>query len=181
MTGVMKAGCDDGRVTDLDPRVRPAVADDLPAMAAIYRDYVLTTAITFELEPPTDEQWRTRFDGVVGKGLPFLVAEVDGEVLGYAYCSQWKVRPAYQRTVESAIYLAAAARGRGLGRLLYGELINACTALGMHRMIGVVADSGDPGSMRLHEKCGFREVGRLTEVGHKLGRWWDTVLFELKL
>ncbi|AHH94776.1 GNAT family N-acetyltransferase [Kutzneria albida] len=168
-------------MADTGCKVRSATIEDLAAVAEIYRPYVESTAISFEQEAPTSQQWRARFDNVVNAGLPFLVAEADGVVLGYAYCSPWRTRPAYRRSVESTIYLSGAARGRGLGGQLYTDLLEACREWGAHRVIGVVADSGDPSSLRLHTRLGFREVGRLTEVGHKFGRTWDTVLFEHRL
>jgi len=161
--------------------VRAADHDDLPAVAAIYTPYVAHTVITFETEPPDGTAWATRFDAVVARGLPFLVAESGGEVVGYAYAGPWKERAAYRHTVEDAIYLAPGSTGRGIGRLLLDALLVACTSAGVRQVVAVVADSGDPASARLHARCGFREVGRLERVGFKHGRWVDTVLMQRSL
>jgi len=158
--------------------VRPARPDDLPAVAAIYAPYVDGSVITFETVPPDLAAWRGRFDAVAERGLPFLVAEAGGEVMGYAYAGAWKERPAYRHTVENAIYLASGARGLGIGRALLHALLDACSAAGVRQVIAVIADTGDPASVRLHDRCGFREVGRLERVGFKHGRWVDTVLMQ---
>lgn len=161
--------------------VRAAGRDDLPALAAIYTPYVARTVITFETEPPDGAAWAARFDAVTARGLPFLVAESDGEVVGYAYAAPWKERAAYRHTVEDAIYLAPGSTGRGVGRLLLDALLAACGAAGVQQVVAVLADSGDPASVRLHARCGFREVGRLERVGFKHGRWVDTLLMQRSL
>ena len=159
-------------------RVRTAEYGDLPAIAAIYAPYVAHTVTTFETEPPDAATWRARFDAITARGLPFLIVESGGAVVGYAYAGPWKERAAYRRTVENAIYLDPAATGRGIGRVLLDALLDACTAAGVRQVVAVVADAGDPASMRLHTRCGFREVGRLEQVGFKHGRWVDTVLMQ---
>ena len=161
--------------------VRAADRDDLPAVAAIYAPYVAHTVITFETEPPDGAAWATRFDAVAERALPFLVAESGGEVVGYAYVGPWKERAAYRHTVEDAIYLAPGSTGRGGGRLLLDALLEAATAAGVEQVVAVIADAGDPASVRLHARCGFREVGRLERVGFKHGRWVDTVLMQRSL
>ena len=161
--------------------VRPAVPGDLAAVASIYGPYVEGSLITFETEPPDAAAWRERFDGVQERGLPFLVAESGGDVVGYAYAGPWKERAAYRHTVEDAIYLAPGARGRGVGGVLLVALLAACAAAGVREVIAVVADTGDPASTRLHARCGFREVGRLERVGFKHDRWVDTLLMQRSL
>ena len=161
--------------------VRAAGPADLPAVAAIYGPYVTGSVVTFETEPPDLATWRERFDALAGRGLPFLVAEAAGRVIGYAYAGPWKERAAYRSTVEDAIYLAPAARGRGTGRILLDALLRACGEAGVREVVAVIADAGDPASARLHTRCGFREVGRLTGVGFKHGRWVDTVLLQRSL
>lgn len=160
------------------PSVRRATPDDLSAVAAVYAPYVESSVATFETEPPDAAAWRARFDGVVARGLPFLVAESAGAVVGYAYAGPWKERAAYRQTVENAIYLAPGATGRGVGRLLLEALLAACVEAGVHQVIAVIADTGEAASVRLHARCGFREVGRLERVGFKHGRWVDTVLMQ---
>ena len=161
--------------------VRRADHDDLPAVAAIYAPYVERTVITFETEPPDVRAWAARFDAVAAGGLPFLVAEEGGAVVGYAYAGPWKERAACRHTVEDAIYLAPGSTGRGVGRVLLNTLLGACPAAGVQQVVAVIADAGDPASARLHIRCGFREIGRLERVGRKHGRWVDTVLMQRSL
>lgn len=157
--------------------IRPVTESDLPAVADIYAHYVLHTVATFDETPPGVDVWRQK----AATGLPFVVAEVDGRVAGFAYASQYRPKPAYRTSLEDTIYLAPGATGRGLGRALLGELIERCRESGARNLIAVIADSGDTSSMKLHLAFGFREAGRLTAVGYKLGGWVDTVLFQLDL
>ena len=161
--------------------VRPAVPGDLPAVSAIYRTYVESSVISFEVEPPSPARWQERFDLVAARGLPFLVALSGIEVVGYAYAAPWKERVAYRFTVENTVYLAPSARGHSVGRVLLDALLAACAAAGVHQVIAVIADSGEPDSVRLHARCGFRTAGRLERVGFKHDRWIDTVLMQREL
>jgi L-amino acid N-acyltransferase YncA len=161
--------------------IRPLSDADLPAVAAVYAHYVTETVATFDEVPPGVEDWRAKAAAIRAAGLPFVVAESGGEVLGYAYAAQYRPKPAYRHTLEDSIYLAPGATGRGLGRLLLGELIAAAPEAGARRLVAVIADSGDPASLRLHAAFGFAEAGRLRKVGFKHGRWIDTVLLQLDL
>ena len=161
--------------------VRAATTADLPAIADIYAHYVVHSVASFELEPPTADDWQNRFANVAAAGLPFLVAEREGRVAGYGYCLPWKARPAYQGTVEDSIYLAPWATGQGAGKELLGALLEASRVAGVREVIAVIADSGDPSSVALHKKLGFDEAGRLRQVGHKHGRDIDTVLLQCSL
>ncbi|MET8144007.1 N-acetyltransferase family protein [Sphaerisporangium sp. NPDC005288] len=161
--------------------IRAATLGDLPAVAAIYTHYVLGGVATFEETPPGLEDWRRRLDDLAGRALPFLVAELDGTVAGYAYAGPFRPKPAYRHTVEDSIYLAPGHTGRGLGRALMGPLLSGCTRAGARQMVAVIADTGDPGSIALHEAFGFTRAGLLKEVGHKHGRWIDTVLMQRAL
>jgi L-amino acid N-acyltransferase YncA len=163
---------------DAQPTVRPATAGDLDAVAGIFAHYVIGSVFTFEEVPPTVAQWRQRLVALAENHLPFLVAEVDGTVAGYAYASPWRPKPAYRHTVEDSIFLAPGYQGKGLGRLLLDALLSACAAAGCRQVIAVIAGSGDPASVALHRACGFTEAGRLTQVGYKHGRWIDTVLLQ---
>jgi L-amino acid N-acyltransferase YncA len=160
------------------PTVRPATADDLDAVAGIFAHYVTGSVFTFEEVPPSVAQWRQRFVALAGDHLPFLIAETDKTVAGYAYASPWRPKPAYRHTVEDSIFLAPGYQGKGLGRLLLDALLSACAAAGSRQVIAVIADSGDPASAALHRACGFTEAGRLTGVGYKHSRWIDTVLMQ---
>ncbi|MEV4175837.1 N-acetyltransferase family protein [Nonomuraea sp. NPDC049709] len=162
-------------------KIRALAGTDLPAVADIYSHYVTTTVATFDETPLSLDDWRAKAAGITGAGLPFLVAEADGEVAGYAYLAQYRPKPAYRHTLEDTIYLAPGHTGRGLGRLLLGGLIERARETPARQLIAVIADSGDPSSTRLHEKFGFQPVGRLTAVGFKHGRWIDTALLQLDL
>jgi L-amino acid N-acyltransferase YncA len=161
--------------------IRPAAAGDLAAVAAILAYYVTNSVVTFEVTPPTVEHWQHRLDDLAERGLPFLVCESGGQVIGWAFAAPWRPKPAYRHTVEDAVYLAPGHTGRGLGRRLLTELKRRCALAGAEQMIAVIADSGDPASAALHRACGFTEAGRLRNVGHKHGRVIDTALFQYDL
>ncbi|MGP3912911.1 GNAT family N-acetyltransferase [Nonomuraea sp. 10N515B] len=161
--------------------IRPAVPADLKAVAEINAHYVTNTVITFEETPPALDDWHRKLADLTDRGLPFLVADVSGEVAGYAYAGPWRPKPAYRNTVEDTIYLSPEHTGRGLGGALLGELVTRSIAAGMRRMIAVIADAGDDRSIELHRRFGFTEAGRLTEVGYKHGRWIDTTLMQRAL
>ncbi|MBE1585354.1 GNAT family N-acetyltransferase [Nonomuraea angiospora] len=161
--------------------IRPAVLADLEAVAEIYAYYVSHTVITFEQTPPTVAEWRLRLDDLAGRGLPFLVADLDGEVAGYAYAGPWRPKPAYRHTVEDSIYLAPDRTGRGLGGVLLDALLPRCAQAGMRQMIAVIADTGNAASTALHKRFGFAHAGRLNGVGYKHGRWIDTDLMQRAL
>ena len=168
-------------MTEAPIAVRPAVAADLRAISKIYAHHVLTGVATFELEPPGRAEWQRRFDAVVSAGLPFLTATLAGSVAGYAYCGPWKSRPAYRHTVEDSVYVAPHAVGRGIGGLLLDRLLVECVRAHVREVIAVIVDAGDTASLALHRNRGFAEAGRLTAVGHKHGRWLDTVLLQRSL
>jgi L-amino acid N-acyltransferase YncA len=161
--------------------VRPAGLADLADIARIYAHYVERSTVTFELEPPDERAWAERFGAVDRAGLPFLVAEADGRLAGYAYCAPWKPREAYRRTVEDSIYVAPKATGRGVGATLLAALLAECRARAVREVIAVIVDGDDPASIRLHQRHGFVEAGRLRGVGFKHGRWLDTVLLQCGL
>jgi len=161
--------------------VRPTAVEDLEAIAGIFARYVVESVATFEEVPPTVAHWRRRLDDLASHSLPFLAAEVGGEVVGYAYASPWRPKPAYRYTVEDTVYVAPEWTGIGLGRLLLDELLAQCVQVGVRQMIAVVADTGDPTSAALHYACGFVEAGRLRAVGRKHDRWVDTLLLQRDL
>jgi phosphinothricin acetyltransferase len=161
--------------------VRPASAADLEKVAAIYAHYVATSVATFEVDPPPVASWRQRLDDLTGRNLPFLVAESDGDVRGYAYASPWRPRPAYRYTVEDSVYVAPGQAGQGIGTALLDALLAACTKAEVRQMIAVIADTGSDASEALHRRFGFMHAGRLTGVGRKHGRWIDTVLMQREL
>ena len=159
--------------------VRAATAADLSAMKAIYDVQVRTAVSTFDLEPPAVGYWEARL-AADAPGDHVLVVVEGEEVLGYAYSSTYRPRPAYDRTRETSVYLRTDATGRGLGRALYDALLERLRCDGVHTALAVVARP-NPASEALHRACGFTLVGVLPEVGHKLGRWIDTGLWALVL
>ena len=164
------------------PAVRAAEAGDLPAVAAILEPYATRTAVTFDEEPPSLDAWSARFADLAARGLPFLVAEIDDEVVGYAYASPWRPKTAYRYTVEDSIYLSPAAQGRGVGTRLLSALLDACSLAGVRQVVAVVAD--DPaaaGSLPLHRRFGFEVAGVLRDVGVKHGRSVSTMLLQRSL
>ena len=161
--------------------IRPSTATDLTAITAIYAWNAVHGTGTFELEGPPLEEMARRRDDVLAKGLPWLVAERGGEVLGYAYANPFRPRLAYRFALEDSVYLAPAAQGQGLGRLLLAELLAQCTALGARQMFAVIGDSANAASIGLHRTLGFDEVGTMRAAGWKLGRWLDVVIMQRSL
>lgn len=162
--------------------VRPATLADIPAITAIYDEAVRTGTATFELDPPDEAEMARRFEAVTGGAYPYLVATAQGEgILGYAYGSAFRTRPAYRFTVEDSIYVAPFAQKRGVGRALLKALLNACESGGFRQMLAVIGDSGNSGSIALHRAAGFTPVGTLTASGLKFGRWIDTVIMQRPL
>ena len=159
--------------------VRAATETDLPAIAAIYDIEVRTGISTFATEPPGLDYWRERL-GSTHPGDHLLVAVDGDQVVGYAYSSSYRPRAAYARTRETSVYLADVARGRGIGRLLYDELLGLMRADGVRLVVAVIALPND-GSQGLHRACGFERAGVLHDVGRKFDRWIDTELWELRL
>jgi len=160
----------------LSVSIRPATAQDMDQIQSIYSYYVTRTAASFEEEVPSVAEMRRRRDEVEARNLPYLVAEEDGEVLGYTYAGPWRPRSAYRYTVEDSIYVAPFVQRRGVGKALLGALIDRCAELGYRRMIAVIGDSANQGSIGLHRSLGFRQEGVLRGVGLKFGRWVDVVI-----
>lgn len=162
--------------------IRPATAADLDRITDIYADAVTQGTASYELEPPSRAEMGTRFDALVAGGFPYLVAEKDGAVLGYAYAGAFRPRPAYRFIVEDSVYVAPEAKGQGVGLKLMQSLIEAVRTAGFRQIIAVIGDGRpDSASVRLHEKLGFRHSGRLEGSGYKHGRWLDTVFMQLSL
>jgi L-amino acid N-acyltransferase YncA len=163
------------------PTIRPSADTDLPAIAALYGHHVLHGTGTFETVPPTDTDMAARRADVLAKGLPWLVAEEGGRVLGYAYCQWFKPRPAYRFSAEDSIYLHPDAAGKGLGKQLLAELARQAEAAGVRKLIAVIGDSANAGSIGVHRALGFTPVGTIASCGWKFGRWLDIVLMEKAL
>ena len=163
------------------PQIRSSHDGDIAAITAIYAHHVLHGTGTFETEPPSETDMTARRADVLGKGLPYLVAEQDGQVLGFAYCNWFKPRPAYRFSAEDSIYMAEAARGLGVGRLLLDALCTAAEAAGVRKLLAVIGDSANAGSIRVHQAAGFTHIGVMRSVGWKFGAWRDVVLMEKHL
>ena len=161
------------------PTIRPATPADIPAITAIYRPAVLTGAATFEIDPPDEAEMARRFGSITEAGYPYLVAEVDGRIAGYAYVNVYRTRPAYHSTVENSIYIAEDMQRLGVGTALLTKLVAETEQRGFRQIIAVIGDSGNASSIRLHRACGFLFCGVLHSTGYKLGRWLDSVLMQL--
>jgi L-amino acid N-acyltransferase YncA len=162
--------------------MREARITDLPYIREIYNYYVANSTVTFDVDPMTLAEWRSKFYYLGKLGMPFIVAvSPGGQILGYALVSPWKQKRAYRFTVENSIYLGAASTGKGLGRMLLRELIARSKAAGLKEIIAVVADQGADASIKLHREFGFEEIGRMGKVGYKFERWLGTVLLQKSL
>ena len=161
--------------------VRPAVAADMDAITLIYAHHVNHGTGSFETEAPDHAEMARRWSEVAARGLPWLVAEEDGDIGGYAYAAPYRSRPAYRHTVEDSIYVRADRLGTGLGKLLMSALITTRQACGMRQMIAVIGDSANQSSITLHRRFGFDDAGLLKDVGFKFGRWLDTVFMQRSL
>lgn len=161
--------------------LRPSKDRDLAAITAIYHRHVLTGVALFEEEPPDLDEMARRRGEILSRGLPYLVAEQSGRVLGYCYASLYRKRSAYRFAVEDSIYIDGAEVGRGIGRALLSELIERCAAQGYRQMVAVIGGSDQWPSIRLHAALGFARVGVLPAIGFKFGAWVDTVLMQRAL
>ncbi|PWD50769.1 GNAT family N-acetyltransferase [Serinibacter arcticus] len=167
-------------------RVRPLDGQDLEAVASIYAHYVTASTATFETVPMTTQDWAEKAEDIARRGWPFLVAVTDDDgpserVIGFAYTTFWRARPAYDLTVEETIYLEPGETGRGVGTALLTAVLDATRAAGARQAIAVVSDRGAEGSLALHRKVGFAEAGHLKAIGEKLGVRLGTYLLQKSL
>ena len=161
--------------------IRDAAESDITDVQRIYADHVLNGLATFEEVPPSVEEMVTRYRAIVATGLPYLVAELDGKVVGYSYATPYRPRPAYRYTVEDSVYVANGLRGRGIGGTLLQALVSRCEAGPWRQMLAVIGNRENAGSVALHRRTGFQLVGTFASVGFKLGQWVDTVLMQRPL
>ncbi len=161
--------------------IRPSRDEDTAAITAIYAHHVLHGTGTFEIDPPSAPDMAARRSDVLARGLPWLVAEDNGQIAGFAYCNWFKPRPAYRFSAEDSIYLAPHAKGQGLGRMLLAELVLQAERVGVRKLIAVIGDSANTGSIGVHRSAGFKPVGVLASCGWKFDRWLDVVLMEKPL
>ncbi|HEY8595892.1 MAG TPA: GNAT family N-acetyltransferase [Devosiaceae bacterium] len=163
-----------------DPILRSYRPADAAAITRIYAHYVRTSVATFDIEAPGEPAMAEKFGTMAAKGHPVIVAEQGGEILGYAYASDYRPRLGYRYTCEDTIYLAPGMQGKGLGSALLGEIIDRATAAGFHQMIAIIAGGIEP-SIRLHEKMGFHVLGTFPHLGRKFDRWVDIVHMQRQL
>lgn len=162
-------------------QIRDAMLTDMPSVQALYAHYVLHELATFELVPPSLEEMCARRQAILDSGLPYLVAQIGQDIVGYAYAAAYRPRPAYRYTIEDSVYLSPNHTGRGIGTALLTELIRRCEQGPWRQMVAVITQGGTAGSAELHRKLGFQEVGRMPDVGHKFNRWVGTLIMQRAL
>jgi L-amino acid N-acyltransferase YncA len=162
-------------------QLRPAQPEDLPAIHSIYCHHVLHGLASFEEEPPSVQELERRYRDVIGRGLPYLVAEYGIDIAGYGYCAPYRARSAYRYALEDSIYIRQDMTGRGVGKRLLEELVRQSEALGYRQLVAVIGDSANTASIGVHAACGFLRVGTLRSVGFKFGRWVDSVFMQRPL
>jgi phosphinothricin acetyltransferase len=163
------------------PLIRPITPADIPVIARIYGNAVRYGTASFELEPPDEAEMQRRMHALLDGGFPYVAAEIDGVVVGYAYAGPYRSRPAYRYSVEDSIYVEPAAQRRGVGRALLQRLIEDATGKGFRQMIAVIGDSAQTPSIELHRALGFHMIGTFASCGYKFGRWLDSVFMQRAL
>ena len=162
-------------------QIRPSKAADMAAIAEIYGNHVLTGLASFELLAPSVDEMTKRRADVISRNFPYLVAELDGRVVGFAYASLYRSRLAYRHTLEDSVYIHKEFAGRGIGRALLDALIEGCVKTGCRQLVAVIGDSANKASIKLHAACGFRRTGTLKAVGFKFGQWVDSVIMQREI
>ena len=163
------------------PLIRNTVQPDLLEVQKIYAQYVLNTFATFEITPPDQDELTRRWQNIINDGFPYLIAEMDHKVVGYAYASKYRLRSAYEYTIENSVYVSPNFIGQGVGKTLLNNLIQKCTSLGYRQMIAIIGGSDNNSSISLHEKCGFYKIGIMPSTGYKLEQWVDSVMMQKEL
>ena len=161
--------------------IRPAVPGDIGAITRIYADAVLNGTASFEIEPPDQSEMLRRQTALLKNHYPYFAVEIEGLVAGYAYAGPYRMRPAYNWSVEDSVYVTPQMHRKGMGALLLRALVAASAQRGYRQMIAVIGDTAQIGSIALHERAGFSHVGTLHSVGFKHGKWLDTVLMQRPL
>ncbi len=161
--------------------IRQSIDDDISSITEIYAREVLTGLASFEIEPPDSSEMAKRRSKIVHSGYAYIVAADKDKIIGYAYASPYRTRPAYQYTLENSVYVSADARGNGVGKMLLTELIEICKQDSYRSMIAIIGDSHNISSIKLHQSVGFRHVGTIKDAGFKLGRWVDSVVMQKML
>lgn len=173
-----RAAYDFDAMTSLPTTIRACTEADMTAVTGIYRHHVLHSPATFELVPPDLEEMLGRYRSIVQGGYVYLVAEQGTSIVGYAYVSAYRSRPAYRFTVENSVYVRPGCERRGIGRLLLRTLLAECENRPFRQIIAVIGDSANAASIELHRSLGFHMIGNFRAVGYKFGRWLDSVLMQ---
>ena len=161
---------------------RPAANADAPALVDIYNHYIVTSTVTFDLDVWTADDMVHKIESVMALGMPFIIAERDGETIGYAYLATFREKAAYDTTMENTLYLTEEARGLGIGGTMLEELCRLGATAGVREVVAVIADTPDAiASIRLHEKSGFARVGAMKRVGRKFDEWIGIVMMQKSL
>ena len=168
-------------MTQPEVKIRNCVDADVPRITEIYARSVIEEVASFELTPPDEAEMARRRKGLVETGMPYLVAEINGQIIGYAFAGLFRTRPAYGGTVENTVYVDPQAHRRGVGSRLTRKIIEECTAQGYRQMIAVISGTEDCASIKMHRALGFVDAGRNRAVGYKHGRWIDTFNLQLAL
>jgi L-amino acid N-acyltransferase YncA len=163
------------------PLIRNAVQTDFTEIQVIYTEYVLKTYATFEVIPPAKHELIRRWQTTTGDSLPYLIAELNNKVIGYAYASKYRSRSAYKYTIEDSVYVSPNSIGKGVGKALLKSVVQKCASLGYRQMIAVIGGSDNHSSINLHEKCGFYQIGTMPSTGYKLQQWVDSVMMQRQL
>jgi phosphinothricin acetyltransferase len=164
-----------------DVVIRASGDSDIPAITEVYRQNVVDGTGSFEVVPPEEDEIARRRQDVLRRGCPWIVAEIDGAVVGYAYAGPFRAREAYRFTVEDSVYVMPDSFRKGIGRLLLEKLIEECRRSGYKQLLALIGDSRNIGSIRVHEVCGFQHCGVMKNVGVKFDRWLDVVVMQLEL
>jgi phosphinothricin acetyltransferase len=162
-------------------RIRPARISDIPAIARIYAQAVREGTASFEIDPPDEAEMQRRYQALQAGRFPYLVAQCDGAIAGYAYAAPYRARPAYDWSVEDSVYVAPEWHRHGVGRALLTALIEEAEARAFRQMVAVIGDTANTASVELHRATGFRLVGTLENIGFKFNRWLDSVLMQRAL
>jgi phosphinothricin acetyltransferase len=163
------------------PLIRNAIETDFVEIQIIYTEYVLETHATFEVIPPAKNELIQRWQTITNDGFPYLIAELNSKVVGYAYASKYRLRSAYKYSIEDSVYVAPDSTGQGVGTALLKSIIQKCTSLGYRQMIAVIGGSDNHSSINLHARCGFYKTGTMPSTGYKLGQWVDSVMMQRPL
>ena len=165
----------------MTPLIRPSTEKDVSAIARIYAHYVETNTATYELESSSQEEMASAREEILALGLSYLVAEQNGEVVGYSNAGHCRPRPGYRFTIEDSVYIHPECAGQGIGLALLGALIEKCEQGPWRQMVAVIGDSANAATIRLHKRHGFRRVGTLHAVEFKFDRWVDSLLIQRAL